>query len=118
MEEPGATVYIGRFFDMNTFLIALILIQVAILLLMFRYIQKSFVKLELEMYKSLNSMADELTLLREDIEKTKVKTSPNKVKEEKDETVSLSEDSPWTVPPDVKIAVEGGDTNSPYEYGS
>ena len=48
----------------------------------------------------------------------KITTSPNKVKPEEDKEVPLSEEVPWEIPPDVKIAVEGGDTNKPYEYGS
>ena len=42
--------------------------------------------------------------------------SPNEATKEEDEIVPLDEQSPWQIPEDVKIEIEGDSSNTPYEY--
>jgi len=42
--------------------------------------------------------------------------SPNEATQEDVEEVPLSEQSPWEIPNNIKIEVEGGDTFAPYGY--
>ena len=41
---------------------------------------------------------------------------PNEAAQQEEEVVPLDEQSPWHIPRDVKIEVEGGDSLAPLEY--
>ncbi len=73
-----------------------------------------------ELKKSRGVFAEELRELREKLDNVQVKEivvgSPNTVTKTDDETIPLSENMPWAIPPDVKIEVEGGDMLAPAGY--
>ena len=46
----------------------------------------------------------------------KVIVSPNKIDEDSSNEIEFNEERPFTIPPDVKVEVEGGDTVTPPGY--
>ena len=57
------------------------------------------------------------TVVKQDIKERELSNlTPNEVAKAPEENVAFEEDNPWTIPPDVKIEVEGGDTLIPPGY--
>lgn len=108
----------------------LLLINLIALSAIIYFVYRKFEKYSMRMAKENEAIFDAMGNLMLEVKAVKdaidegnrqvqdIIVSPNRLKQLNEKTVPLAEESPWQIPKDVKVEVEGGDTNIPYSYGS